>query len=187
MFLDEIFPTPIWGFDNMNLDVDSIKFWAYEEKKKDEGRVISNVGGWQSNDYKSFDNTPLQDLVKYALKESHHIAADLGIPKSERVLENLWVNINPKYSYNQAHVHPEARLSGVFYVDAPEKSGDICFSRDNGYALGTVAPELTRYSGVEQHYPAKTNRMLIFPAWVEHHVKPNLSDEDRISISFNIL
>ena len=36
MFLDEIFPTPIWGFDNMNLDVDSIKFWAYEEKKKDE-------------------------------------------------------------------------------------------------------------------------------------------------------
>ena len=41
MFLDEIFPTPIWGFDNMNLDVDSIKFWAYEEKKKDEGRTIS--------------------------------------------------------------------------------------------------------------------------------------------------
>ena len=187
MRLEEIFPTPIWIFDNMNLDVDSIKFWAYEEKKKDEGRIISNVGGWQSNDYRTFDNTPLQVLVKYALKESHHIAADLGIPKSERVLENLWVNINPKYSYNQAHVHPESRLSGVFYVDAPEKSGDICFSRDNGYALGTVAPELTRYSGVEMKYPAKTNRMLIFPACVEHHVKPNLSDEDRISISFNIL
>ena len=44
MRLEEIFPTPIWIFDNMNLDVDSIKFWAYEEKKKDEGRIISNVG-----------------------------------------------------------------------------------------------------------------------------------------------
>ena len=67
MFLDEIFPTPIWGFDNMNLDVDSIKFWAYEGKKKDEGRIISNVGGWQSNDYRTFDNTPLQVLVKLSL------------------------------------------------------------------------------------------------------------------------
>ena len=68
-----------------------------------------------------------------------------------------------------------------------EKDLNTGFSRDNGYALGTVAPELTRYSGVEMKYPAKANRMLIFPAWVEHHVKPNLSDQDRISISFNIL
>ena len=186
MRLEEIFPTPIWIFDNMNLDVDSIKFWAYEEKKKDEGRIISNVGGWQSNDYRTFDNTPLQVLVKYALKESHHIAADLGIPKSERVLENLWVNINPKYSYNQAHVHPEARLSGVFYVDAPEKSGDICFTRADGYAMGTAAPLMTRYSSAEWCYAPKKNRLLNFPAWLQHHVKANLSDEDRISLSFNI-
>ena len=186
MFLEEIFPTPIWGFD-LDMDVDSIKYWCYSCMKENPGRVISNVGGWQSEDYRRFTNTPLLELIGVILKESHHIASDLGIPEGERWVENLWININPKYSYNQVHVHPEARLSGVFYVDAPENSGDICFTRDNGYALGTVAPELTRYSGVEQHYPAKTNRMLIFPAWVEHHVKSNMSDQDRISISFNIL
>ena len=172
----------------LELDLQTIKEYVISEKKStDLTARKSNVGGWQSNDYRTFDNTPLQDLVKYALKESHHIAADLGIPKSDRYVENLWVNINPKFADNHAHVHPEARLSGVFYVDAPENSGDICFTRDIGYALVTVAPELTRYSGVEQHYPAKTNRMLIFPAWVEHHVKSNMSDQDRISISFNIL
>ena len=40
-----------------------------------------------------------------------------------------------KYSYNQVHVHPEARLSGVFYVSGAENSGDICFTRSNGYYL----------------------------------------------------
>ena len=57
MFLDEIFSTPIWGFD-LDLDVDSMKFWACYSCKKDEGRVISNVGGWQSEDYRRFTNTP---------------------------------------------------------------------------------------------------------------------------------
>jgi hypothetical protein len=26
----------------------------------------------------------------------------------------------------------------------------------------------------------------MFPSWVEHHVGPNLTDEDRIAIAFNI-
>ena len=112
MFLDEIFSTPIWGFD-LDLDVDSMKYWCYSCMKENPGRVISNVGGWQSEDYRRFTNTPLLELIGVILKESHHIASDLGIPEGERWVENLWININPKYSYNQVHVHPEARLSGV--------------------------------------------------------------------------
>ena len=185
MFLEEIFSTPIWGFD-LDLDVESIKYWCYSTMKEDSGRQISNMGGWQSNDYREFGNTPLTDLVLFAVKESHHIAKDLGIPEGDRWVENLWININPKYSYNTIHVHPEARLSAVFYVSALEKSGDICFTRSNGYSLGTVAPISTRYSSVEWRYAPKKNRLLIFPAWLQHHVKANLSDEDRISISFNI-
>ena len=84
----------------------------------------------------------------YIVRESHNIANDIGIPKGDRWIENLWVNINPKYSYNQVHVHPEARLSGVFYVSGAENSGDICFTRSNGYSLGTVAPNSVVVNGV---------------------------------------
>ena len=185
MFLDAIFPTPIWGFD-LHLDLESIKFWCYEEMKKDTGRTLSNVGGWQSNDYCKFDQTPLKEFTNYLIKESHNMSKDLGIPEGDRHIANLWININPKYSYNQVHVHPEARLSGVFYVSARKNSGDICFTRSGGYALGTVAPISTRYSSCEWTYPPIENRLIVFPAWQEHHVKANLSDEDRISISFNI-
>ncbi len=32
----------------------------------------------------------------------------------------------------------------------------------------------------------KANTLYIFPSWIKHLVKPNMSDEERISISFNV-
>ena len=34
---------------------------------------------------------------------------------------------------------------------------------------------------------AKTNKLIIFPSWLEHGVEPNMSNEDRISLSFNTI
>ena len=33
--------------------------------------------------------------------------------------------------------------------------------------------------------PPKENMLLVFPSWVPHAVETNLSNEDRISLSFN--
>tara|TARA_B100001996_G_scaffold329086_1_gene276609 strand:+ start:7088 stop:7645 length:558 start_codon:yes stop_codon:yes gene_type:complete len=184
MFVDEIFPTPVWGFD-LDFNLSDIEYWCYRQKDDSNGRVISNVGGWQSDDLNEFDDTPLTPLIDWINKEAPHWAKDLGIPCDPKVF-NLWVNINPKFSYNSVHVHPEARLSGAFYVRAPKDSGALCFTRDNDYALGTVAPNETRYSSAEWMYEPKENRAIIFPAWVKHHVKANLSEKDRISLAFNL-
>ena len=35
--------------------------------------------------------------------------------------------------------------------------------------------------------PPKENMLLVFPSWVPHAVETNLSDEDRISLSFNFI
>ena len=35
-------------------------------------------------------------------------------------------------------------------------------------------------------FPPIEGRMLIFPSHLQHHVKENKSDKDRISVSFNI-
>ena len=63
MFLEEIFPTPIWGFD-LKEDLDSIRYWIKTQWDKDNhGRQVSNVGGWQSHDYKDFSGTPIKSLT----------------------------------------------------------------------------------------------------------------------------
>ena len=30
------------------------------------------------------------------------------------------------------------------------------------------------------------NKLILFPSWLEHDVEPSKSDEDRISIAFNV-
>ena len=32
----------------------------------------------------------------------------------------------------------------------------------------------------------EVGKLIMFPSWFEHHVGPNLTDEERIAISFNI-
>jgi uncharacterized protein (TIGR02466 family) len=34
--------------------------------------------------------------------------------------------------------------------------------------------------------PPEVGKLIIFPSWLDHGVNPNLSDTDRISMSFNI-
>ena len=41
--------------------------------------------------------------------------------------------------------------------------------------------------GGEFSLPAEKNKMYVFPSWLKHSVTPNQSEEERISISFNLL
>ena len=34
-------------------------------------------------------------------------------------------------------------------------------------------------------FEIEENVLLLFPSWLKHYVNPNLSNEDRISLSFN--
>ncbi len=185
--IDEIFATPIGAY-RFDYDLLTIERWCYSEMERCEGRCCSNEGGWQSNDYDTFTSTPLEDVyggIRYSSAEFGRI---LGV-RDRPELVNLWVNINPKGCYNRVHVHPESRISGVFWVKSTNTgdSGTLVFMREDAYAIGTIAPIDTKYSINRQAYNPLTNHMLLFPSCVSHQVFPNLIDEDRISISFNLV
>ena len=48
---------------------------------------------------------------------------------------------------------------------------------------GKLPPELMERS----HYKPKAGTVVMFPAWLWHEVKPNESNDIRISVSFNFL
>ena len=50
--------------------------------------------------------------------------------------------------------------------------------------VGAVAGSITPDPIVG--YPAKAGMLILFPSWLMHEVPVNLSDEDRVSYSFNI-
>ena len=107
------------------------------------------------------------------------------------VLGNMWANINYPGCFNRPHIHPNSLFSGVYFIKTPQKSGNLMvYDPRPGVQMtmpnrkeGKLSPELWR----EVHYEPKAGRCIMFPSWLWHEVKPNQSNDIRISVSFNFL
>lgn len=179
------FPSVIWSSVIHVVDNSKAKHFAYERKKADSGRVISNYNGYQSSDLLPGECSEIDDLVELLDSEVETICKQVGLPELE--IYNIWLNINPPGSYNHLHNHVGSVLSGVYYVDADPQQGNIQFERsDNAdYHIPQKIEKETYFSCTRATYAAKTGGLYIFPSWLKHSVQGNRANKDRISISFN--
>tara|TARA_X000000368_G_C22702916_1_gene567592 strand:- start:57 stop:629 length:573 start_codon:yes stop_codon:yes gene_type:complete len=190
MAIQDIFPTPIGRYD-LDEDLYSIQEWCYSEAEKSAGRRYSNVSGWQSNSYHPKDrlNLPINNLFVEIKERSYEMFSALGIHNEPNIWDS-WVNINPTGGYNRVHNHPRCKVSGVFYIKSTNTSdsGNITFIRNDSYALSTICnDQSSSYSTPIVTFTPRENHLILFPAHIDHFVEQNQTDEDRISISFNIV
>ena len=179
------FPTVIWSAMTHKFDNIALKKFAYERKKHDPGRIISNYNGYQSSDLLPGENQVIDQLVNFLDHEVNSCAKQVGLANLE--IGNIWININPPGAYNLMHNHVGAVFSGVYYVEAGDNQGNIVFQRtDNAeYHLPKQVAQYTYYTSTQATYKCKTGALYVFPGWLDHHVQSNRSNTDRISISFN--
>ena len=102
-----------------------------------------------------------------------------------------WVNINPTHALNSPHDHPGSFWSGTYYaqVPAPEReedkmSGAIEFLDPRG-SLGTSARIETPFTRTKFTLRPAAGTLLLWPGYVRHWVYPNMSREERFTVSFN--
>ena len=184
------FATPVWECPVIDIDNNSIKDYCLEVKNKKPGVVISNKGGWHSN-----------DLLLPLPKDLENLFNDLTIfvndvctrytGLNDLELGNFWININGKYDYNLAHDHQKSIISGVYYVSVPENNmGDLVLERGDNmeYFLGAdLKAEPTMANAQSCIKPPQESVFYLFPSWVKHRVERNESDKERISIAFNFV
>ena len=182
-----LFPTCIHIFEYENFESvkDELVQHVYEEKDRDpKGRILSNRGGWQSRDFVK------DDKIFYLIEK---IFCELPIlNKGISFSLDCWFNINKKGSYNTKHVHPTSDFSGVFWLKTSMNCGNIVFESPHNFSsfieIQSYTDKFKNDTGCTGGYffnPIE-GKMLIFPSSLEHEVQPNESDEDRISVSFNI-
>jgi len=196
------FPTPIYYADlpearSLNEAIKPrIYAWRTEDQEGIHRSNVKRVGSWHSQ-LNMHCREEYRRLTEQILVATRKIFDDLGYdPAYEPAIDNMWVNINPRYGYNRTHIHPNVLWSGVYYVQAPPDCGRIYFTDPRAQVLiltPRYAPAVPRKAEAwsEVYYEAIEGRLILFPSWLAHEVEPNLcnlegSDGDRISISFNL-
>lgn len=190
---EDWFPTAVWMFDHPAQEplndglIQCIRAERDADPKGMAGR--SSVLGWHSGD--DLHRRPgLADLIPFLEASVAEVVAFLcwDLSKIAPMISNCWANINIPGSSNQVHNHPNSILSGVYYVAAPEKGGDLFFLDPRVPAIMHPLP-LTKHNPWTFErvvYKPQVGRLLIFPSWLYHGVEPNLSEQDRVCVSFNV-
>jgi uncharacterized protein (TIGR02466 family) len=71
-------------------------------------------------------------------------------------------------------------------LKAPKNSGNITFYRPDTARYFLPNNLLGSFDMAVTYTPA-ANTLLLFPAWIEHEVGQNLSEEERVSVAFNFI
>ena len=180
LFKDIIFETSL----NENLN-EYLKYAKKLEHQK--GRKNSNKGGFQSKNL-DLKEEIIQSLIKNIENNANIFFKNVFKLNKKLTLRNMWLNINYYKDYNINHVHNFSILSGVFYIKTLENSGNLIFKRNHAleYCIDNDFLEYNSFNSTIWNIPSKENTLYLFPSWYEHYVEPNLSKEERISISFNL-
>ena len=189
-----LFSVPIFHYkvENYKEINEELINYIFKLKKKDKiGNNRSNIGGWHSPNFELLEEErPIHFIIKFKDFLKNIIVNEFGweyLPNKQRIVA-MWAIINKKNSFNIMHNHQNCYLSGSYYVKKPEKSGDISF-------FDPVEPKTYRYPEKEKGtfhsnqvvtLKPEEGDLLVFPSYLYHSVQPNLSDEDRVVISFNI-
>ena len=107
-------------------------------------------------------------------------------------IQHSWLVKHFPKDWAQSHSHSNALISGVLYLKTKKNSGNITFEKPDGYTNLFHQCMRIPFSGSDNHncdfwheYP-EDNDILLFPAHLRHFVKSNESDENRISLAFNL-
>jgi len=190
----KLFPTPVFHFRVENyqkLNTELENYILNLRKKDEKGQKKSNAGGWHSHNFDlNNDNTAKKFAKIFEEFYKKVIINEMGwkYDSNKVKMEAMWSIINKKGSFNIQHNHANAYLSSAYYVRYPEKSGSIKFF-DPREQKNIRYPKIKNYtdiSAVITEITPKEGDLLIFPSYLYHSVSENLSEDDRIIVSFNI-
>lgn len=101
-----------------------------------------------------------------------------------------WYNTNRYGDHHAPHTHPRSYLSGTYYVRVPpvdepaSRSGCISF-HDPRTGANMVTAGADPDARATHTVRPSAGTLLMWPSPLQHSVHPNLSQEHRVTISFN--
>jgi uncharacterized protein (TIGR02466 family) len=99
----------------------------------------------------------------------------------------LWANTIPPGGFTPAHNHNPVPMGGAFYINAVPKMGNLYLENPMENVIGKQPRDF-------QHKPylytetinVSPGKLIMFPGWMRHHTRSNMTQENRYVMGFNI-
>lgn len=190
MTLTSLFAVPVFS-DKLDLNLSNLLNFA----KNADYYHISDTGNYHITSHTNILNlynlTTEKDIilkkVNYFLHEKFNVSK-----KIEFYITTSWIVKFAKDGWAHKHIHSNSIFSGILYLNTPSLGGEICFHKDNRYhnisypTLELVYDNWNTYNSDYWKISPSVGDIILFPSNLTHSVEKNLSDEDRISLAFNI-
>ena len=181
----------LWPITIYQNNLNAKKEWINYSLNCNYERMSSDNGDMSVNKY------ILNDLPDLKKELNFHI--ENYVKKYLKVNNNLnfyflnsWITKHYPDDFAQQHSHCNSLISGVYYLNVPENSGDIKFHKpfsNTNLFHQNILIDFEEYTNINADYwliESKKNSLLLFPSFLEHSVTKNLSKEIRYSIAFNL-
>ncbi len=170
-----------------------------QRHKTHPGTQDATPGYWRSDrDMDRWGGAPAIKLLAIARNTATRATTDRqGQPVTLTWRATMWASVDRTGHGGEFHSHPGSFWSGVYYVDDggidadPTLGGELEFMDPRGPGPAMYAPQLAFGSaglsaGANETIRPRAGRLLLFPAWLLHQVRPCGGTAERISIAFNL-
>ena len=191
------FPTPVWrlefsGYEPVNAAIRAeLEALGWDKLDERQRAIIHPSHSFSEDRFVTVEEVPsLRVVLEFFVSGCNAIGRERNWDLREQSvsLQNYWIHATPPGELTQHHEHKPALFSGVYYVDKPEDSGDLVFVDVNpfhDYDPSSLPGEVDPISTPQIVLHAGEGTMIVFPSWLPHKVPKNLSERNRVSISFN--
>lgn len=147
---------------------------------KNHDNEVSRDNHW----LESIKDTRLYNLITKEIESYFYglLQADSDI--KIRITES-WLNRTAPGQQHHKHRHSNSIISGVYYFDVLPESGSLIFSKDAFQAIEYTTLNSNIYNSKHWILNPKNHTLFLFPSDLEHKVSKNMSNSNRISLSFN--
>jgi uncharacterized protein (TIGR02466 family) len=129
------------------------------------------------------------DLMNKISENTTEYLKNIGITDGIQLeITNSWMTCSTKGYHTQVHHHESSDISGIYYYNTNGVDGNLYFRSPTKYMEISKIFKYSsnEYSTQDFQITPVTGMMILFPSWLDHGVRTNVTDSERISISFNI-
>jgi len=185
-----MFPTLVWQVEleaQLREAIDAPVSAALLRMRRDLPPLAPGTG-WQSVQT-LHTLVDFRDLVSCVQRAVTGVLRFLRIGYDEFEITACWATVLTPGAEHKAHHHPNNFLSGVYYLRTHPGADTINFHdpRDQTGIIRPPVVELTAENTDQVVVHVKNGTLLVFPSFLRHSVDANRSEEERISVSFNVM